>query len=194
MPPGLTLIVTFEILHEQWTWPHQAHLAAQDIDEFWQFIQRSGSQPLAECREPIDVRKKLAFWSASIGHGPELDQRKWLAAISGPSLPKEDRAAEPNSDDQGQSEKNWNPERRKKENKDDIEGALPKTSIRGSAHVTALVAVLQAPRRPWFLAGHLWSPPRRRRRNYPRRSSDSPEFAPPCQWSRLLLLARARRE
>src|SRR4051812_19135022 len=45
MPTRLLGRVALEILHQQWPRPDHAHLAAQDVQEFGQFVEACGAQP-----------------------------------------------------------------------------------------------------------------------------------------------------
>jgi hypothetical protein len=82
-----------------------AHLAAQDVDHLWQLVDPGAAQEAADASHAIvavagDRFRSEVVHGAGMGHRAELDHDEWLAAITHPLLPEQDRPARIEPDDQ----------------------------------------------------------------------------------------------
>src|SRR5438034_11506380 len=75
-------------------WPHEVHVAPQDIDELGQLVDSEPPEPLPHPRDPIAiVPLPLGLRPADRMHGAELDQLEGSTAQPDALLDEEHRAA-----------------------------------------------------------------------------------------------------
>jgi hypothetical protein len=88
--PGLFGIVSRQILGRQGPRPDQTHLSLQDVEQFSQFIQRTGTKELSKPGGPDRIWQEIAIGIPGVGHCSQLDQLKFPGAESGALLTVED--------------------------------------------------------------------------------------------------------
>src|SRR5690625_551067 len=58
MAAPLALTVEWQVLHQQWARPHEAHVAAQDVPELRQLVQRACTEPPPQGSETLCIRQR----------------------------------------------------------------------------------------------------------------------------------------
>ena len=116
--------VAVEVLDEQRTRPHQAHIAFKHIEHFRQFVQGSGPEPPSEPCQAVDVREQISLRIPRMGHGPELPEIEDAPAEARTGLSEEYGAAEGGPDTESQKEQDREPDRRGQQNKGQIKQPL----------------------------------------------------------------------
>ena len=90
LAPQLFRRVAMQILHEQRPGSHKAHLTVQDVQQFGQLVQRSGSEKPADSGESFVIRQKITVAITVIVHSAELEDSKWFPVQPGPQLAEKD--------------------------------------------------------------------------------------------------------
>jgi len=57
---GLFGAVAVQVLHQEWTRTDEAHVAAEHVPEFGEFVERGGAEPAAEGCQPLRVGEKAS--------------------------------------------------------------------------------------------------------------------------------------
>ena len=83
-----------QVLHQQRARAHQAHLTAQHVPEFGQFVQAAGAQKTAEGGEALGVGQEFTVGAAFIRHGAKLHHHERPPVQAGADLAKQHGAAE----------------------------------------------------------------------------------------------------
>lgn len=95
----------FVVVGHPWAWADERHLAADDVDELGQFVQREAAEDFARsghavlCRTVVDV--------VVGGHGAEFHAHEVVAAQTGASLAVKHGAARVKFDDNGDDSEHW---------------------------------------------------------------------------------------
>ena len=55
MAATLRARISWQIFHQQWPWPNEAHFTAQNIEEFRQFIQTGGAEKTPQGCQPLFI-------------------------------------------------------------------------------------------------------------------------------------------
>ena len=124
MTPCLRGGVERQVVHHEWSRTDQAHVALHHIPEFRQFVQAGCPNEAPDPRKALGVRQQMALRITGVGHGTELDQLEGSAAQTGPNLPKEDGAAEPQPDEDGYQQQNRQPQGSSEDHQQEVDGAL----------------------------------------------------------------------
>ena len=90
----LLFVVKRQVLHQQRSWPHDAHLAAEDVPQLRQLVDAQRAQLLSEARQPFLVRQKAAVFVPRVAHAAELMEFKNLFILSRALLAEDHRAAQ----------------------------------------------------------------------------------------------------
>ena len=93
--------VTREVLRKKRARANKTHVAPEDIEEFGQFIERSGAEPATERSKPFGIGKEVAGGVAEVAHRTEFDEGEELSVQAGASLSKENGRAEAEADEAG---------------------------------------------------------------------------------------------
>ena len=96
--------IPIEIFHEKRSRTDQAHIAFENIPEFWQFVEAQAAQHNTDLCESPFVRKWLAVGFETISHSTELDEGEGRTADTWPRLAKQDRPTHRESDDGSDAE------------------------------------------------------------------------------------------
>jgi len=124
VPPSLTRTIAGQILHQQRTRPHEAHIPPQHVEQLREFIQRSRAQPAAERRQPFRIGQQLAHGIHGIGHRAKLDQFEDFPTKSGTPLPEENWRPKFQPHQKRDERKQRQPDRRRQDDGEEIEGSL----------------------------------------------------------------------
>jgi len=70
-----------------WTWPNQAHITAQHIEQLWELVEPSPPQEGAQSRDSGVGRMGdgRALIERAHDHGPELVEREWITITANPN-------------------------------------------------------------------------------------------------------------
>ena len=94
--PPLTRRVTLDLIRERGAGADEAHVAAHDVPELRQLVERQPPQQPARARDAriafVDGEARALPLRADL-HRPELHELELLAVQADPPLPVEDRAA-----------------------------------------------------------------------------------------------------
>lgn len=123
---GLLRGIQGQVLHQQGPGADEAHLAAQDVEQPRQFVDRGGPQPAAEGREPLGIGEQGAAAVAGVGHRAELQQPEGPAAVAGALLAEEGGGTEAPAHQKANQDKQWRQQRDKYKCKDSVEKRLEK--------------------------------------------------------------------
>src|SRR5258708_16318273 len=83
-----------QVTNQEWPWTDDAHLAANDVDQFRQLIQACATQKTSKWPDPRTVPCQLSAKSHRFRHRAELQQREELSVQSRTLLPKNNRLPE----------------------------------------------------------------------------------------------------
>ena len=72
MPTHLFWRVSLQVLREQGARSDQAHLPANDVDQFRQFVDAGAPEESSERCQPFSVREQFILGVPSFGHGAKL--------------------------------------------------------------------------------------------------------------------------
>lgn len=86
---GLLFTIEWEVFHKQGPWPDKAHIAFDDIDELWYFVQACFADEFTYGCESLRIGQEIAGFVALVVHGFELDDLKESGIFSWPGLGKE---------------------------------------------------------------------------------------------------------
>ena len=90
----LLFAVKRQILHQQRSWPHDAHLTAEDIPQLRQLVDAQRAQLLSKARQPLLIRQQRAIFIPDVTHAAELMEFKNLFIFSRTLLTEDHRASE----------------------------------------------------------------------------------------------------
>ena len=94
--------VAVEVAQRERARPDDAHVAAEDVEELGQLIERGGSQEMAQLGDALLVGQVHTVLVAGIGHGAELHEAKRLVALAHALLAEQDGRTNGYADNQGQ--------------------------------------------------------------------------------------------
>ena len=82
--------ISFKVFHQQRARTNQAHLTAQDVEEFGQLVQAEGAQETPEAGQTLGVGEQVPGQVGCVCHGPEFIDKKRLSLVSRSLLAKQD--------------------------------------------------------------------------------------------------------
>src|SRR3954451_20600571 len=95
-PPPLVLRVLLDLVAKRRPWPDHAHVAAEDVPELRQLVERELAQDAADARDPRVARVDREARTLLLGvddHRAELQQLEVRAILADPRLAVENRPA-----------------------------------------------------------------------------------------------------
>ena len=93
MPMALIFRVIWQVFDQQWSWPHDAHLSAEDIPQLRQLVDAQRAQLLSKSRQPFLVRQQRAGFIPGVIHAAEFVELEDLLIFSRTLLTEDHRAA-----------------------------------------------------------------------------------------------------
>ena len=134
MATVLLRAVLCEVIHEEWSWAHEAHIAFQDVEESRKFIQAAAAHQLAESCKSIRVRQELPVGPAGIGHCTEFICLKGLPVEPGAFLHEQEWPPMENPRRQCRESDDRKKEWQKANGHHQVDGALPRKES-GNGHL-----------------------------------------------------------
>jgi len=113
-------------VHAQRPWPDEGHVALEDVDELWQFVDGGGADEASHGGEAPGVGEEVPLGVALVGHGLELDHLEDLGVLARALLEEEGAGAfvgemEPDGDDKEDGRQAYQGDERQREVDDALE-------------------------------------------------------------------------